>query len=70
VPVSSAAQCQAYVPTKALQPQVAQDIRDFFNAPNGQLARTRLHEEINRRTRVARLLPNEASLLRWSGRLK
>jgi transposase-like protein len=61
---------QAYVPAKALQPQVAQDIRDFFNAPNGQLARTRLHEEINRRTRVARLLPNEASLLRWSGRLK
>jgi transposase-like protein len=33
---------QAYVPAKALQPQVAQDIRDIFNAPNGQLARTRL----------------------------
>jgi putative transposase len=103
---------QAYVPTKAMQPQVAQDIRDIFNAPNGDLARTRLayyveqyaqtapklaewmeanlpeglavfelpeshqkrmrttnmlerlHEEINRRTRVARLFPNEASLLR------
>lgn len=103
---------QAYVPTKAMQPQVAQDIRDIFNAPNGDLARIRLayyveqyaqsapklaewmetdlpegltvfelpeshrkrmrttnmlerlHEEINRRTRVARLFPNEASLLR------
>jgi len=103
---------QAYVPSKAMQPQVAQDIRDIFNAPNGDLARIRLayyveqyaqsapklaewmetdlpegltvfelpeshrkrmrttnmlerlHEEINRRTRVARLFPNEASLLR------
>jgi transposase-like protein len=103
---------QAYAPTKAMQPQVAQDIRDIFNAPNGDLARMRLtsyvqkyaqsapklaewmeanlpegltvfelpeshrkrmrttnmlerlHEEINRRTRVARLFPNEASLLR------
>jgi len=103
---------QAYVPSKAMQPQVAQDIRDIFNAPNGDLARMRLahyveqyaqsapklaewmetdlpegltvfelpeshrkrmrttnmlerlHEEINRRTRVARLFPNEASLLR------
>jgi putative transposase len=103
---------QAYVPTKAMQPQVAQDIRDIFNAPNGDLARMRLahyveqyaqsapklaewmetdlpegltvfelpeshrkrmrttnmlerlHEEINRRTRVARLFPNEAFLLR------
>lgn len=103
---------QAYVPTKAMQPQVARDIRDIFNAPNGDLARMRLkyyveqyarsaprladwmetdlpeglavfelpeshrkrmrttnmlerlHEEINRRTRVARLFPNEASLLR------
>lgn len=103
---------QAYVPTKAMQPQVTRDIRDIFNAPNGDLARMRLkyyveqyarsapkladwmetdlpeglavfelpeshrkrmrttnmlerlHEEINRRTRVARLFPNEASLLR------
>lgn len=103
---------QAYVPTKAMQPQVAQDIRDIFNAPDGEWAQKRLtcyvqkyvesapklaewmeanlpeglavfelpeshrkrmrttnmlerlHEEINRRTRVARLFPNEASLLR------
>lgn len=103
---------QAYVPTKAMQSQVTQDLRDIFNAPNGELARVRLkyyvekyaetapelaewmeanlpegltvftlpeshrkrmrttnmlervHEEINRRTRVARLFPNEASLLR------
>jgi transposase-like protein len=103
---------QAYVPTKAMQSQVTQDIRDIFNAPNGDLAQIRLeyyvekyadaapelaewmesnlpeglavfelpefhrkrmrttnmlerlHEEINRRTRVARLFPNEASLLR------
>jgi len=103
---------QAYVPSKVMQPQVAQDIRDIFNAPNGELAQIRLkyyaekyaesaprlaawmeanlpegltvfalpqphrkrmrttnmlerlHEEINRRTRVARLFPNEASLLR------
>jgi transposase-like protein len=103
---------QAYVPTKAMQPQVTQDIRDIFNAPNGEMAQMRLkyyvekyaesapqlaawmetnlpegltvfalpqshrkrmrttnmlerlHEEINRRTRVARLFPNEASLLR------
>lgn len=103
---------QAYVPTKAMQPKVAQDIRDIFNAPDGDTARTRLkyyvekyarvaprlarwmeenlpegltvfelpeshrkrmrttnmlerlHEEINRRTRVAGLFPNEESLLR------
>lgn len=103
---------QAYVPSKGMQPQVAQDIRDIFNAPNGEMAQMRLkyyvekyaesapqlaawmeanlpegltvfalpqphrkrmrttnmlerlHEEINRRTRVARLFPNEASLLR------
>jgi len=103
---------KAYVPTKAMQPQVTQDVRDIFNAPNGQMAQVRLtyyvekyaesapelaewmetnlpegltvfelpethrkrmrttnmlerlHEEINRRTRVARLFPNEASLLR------
>ena len=103
---------QAYVPTKAMQSQVTEDIRDIFNAPNGDLAQMRLkyyvekyaesapqlaewmeanlpegltvfelpeshrkrmrttnmlerlHEEINRRTRVARLFPNEASLLR------
>jgi putative transposase len=103
---------QAYVPTKAMQSQVAQDIRDIFNAPNAEMAQMRLkyyvekyaesaprlaewmeanlpegltvfelpeshrkrmrttnmlerlHEEINRRTRVARLFPNEASLLR------
>jgi len=103
---------QAYVPTKAMQAQLTQDIRDIFNAPNGDLARMRLtyyvekyaesapalsewmeanlpegltvfelpeshrkrmrttnmlerlHEEINRRTRVARLFPNEVSLLR------
>jgi transposase-like protein len=103
---------QAYVPSKGMQPQVAQDIRDIFNAPNGEMAQMRLkyyaekyaesapqlaewmeanlpegltvfalpephrkrmrttnmlerlHEEINRRTRVARLFPNEVSLLR------
>ena len=103
---------QAYVPTKAMASQVTQDIRDIFNAPNGELAHIRLkyyvekyaetapelaewmeenlpegltvfqlpqphrkrlrttnmlerlHEEMNRRTRVARLFPNEASLLR------
>ena len=103
---------QAYVPTKSMQPQVTQALRDIFNAPNGELAKMRLkyyvekyaqsapelaqwmemnlpegltvfelpeshrkrlrttnmlerlHEEINRRTRVARLFPNEASLLR------
>ena len=103
---------QAYVPKKAMQKQVHNDIADIFAAPNGELAwarlkyyvekyaesapqlsewmdenipegltifelpgkhrkrmRTsnsleRLHEEVNRRTRVARLFPNEASLLR------
>ena len=103
---------QAYVPKKAMQKQVHDDIADIFAAPNGELARVRLkyyvekyaesasglsewmdenipegltifelpakhrkrmrtsnslerlHEEINRRTRVARLFPNEASLLR------
>ncbi|MCD6392318.1 MAG: IS256 family transposase [Planctomycetes bacterium] len=103
---------QAYVPKKAMQKQVHDDIADIFAAPNGELAQVRLkyyiekysksapqlsewmeenipeglavfelpakhrkrmrtsnsverlHEEINRRTRVARLFPNEASLLR------
>lgn len=103
---------QAYVPKKAMQEQVHDDIADIFTAPNGELAQVRLryyiekysksapqlsewmeenipeglavfelpakhrkrmrtsnsverlHEEINRRTRVARLFPNEASLLR------
>lgn len=103
---------QGYVPTKAMQPQVAADIRDIFNSPDGKTAKTRLdacvqkyaesapqlaewmennlpegcavfelpephrkrmrttnmlerlHEEINRRTRVATLFPNEESLLR------
>jgi len=103
---------QAYVPTKTIQPQVTQGIRDIFNAPHGGMAKIRLkyhvekyaesapqlaawmeanlpegltvferpeshckrrrmtnmlerlHEEINRRTRAARLFPNEASLLR------
>ena len=103
---------QAYVPKKAMQKQVHDDIADIFGATNGELAQERmkyyvekyavsapqlsewmeenlpegltvfqmptkhrkrmrtsnsverLHEEINRRTRVARLFPNEASLLR------
>jgi len=103
---------QAYIPKKAMQKQVHDDIADIFAAPNGELAQVRLkyyiekysksapqlsewmeenipegltvfelpakhrkrmrtsnsverlHEEINRRTRVARLFPNEASLLR------
>jgi len=103
---------QAYVPKRAMQKQVHDDIADIFAAPNGELAcmrlkyyvekyaesapqlsewmeenlpegltvfefpqkhrkrmRTtnpleRLHEELKRRTRVARLFPNEASLLR------
>ena len=103
---------QAYVPKKAMQKQVHDDIADIFTAPSGELAQVRLkyyvekyavsapglsewmeenipegltvfqlpakhrkrmrtsnslerlHEEINRRTRVARLFPNEASLLR------
>ena len=103
---------QAYVPKKAIQKQVHDDIADIFAAPSGELALSRLkyyvekyvesapglsewmeenipegltifelpakhrkrmrtsnslerlHEEINRRTRVARLFPNEASLLR------
>ncbi len=103
---------QAYVPKKAMQKQVPDDIADIFAAPNGELAQARLkyyiekyakpapqlsewmeenlpegltvlelpqkhrkklrtsnslerlHEEIKRRTRVARLFPNEASLLR------
>ena len=103
---------QAYVPKKAMQKQVSDDIADIFAAPSGELAQVRLkyyiekyavsasklsewmeenlpegltvfqlpakhrkrmrttnplerlHEELNRRTRVARLFPNEASLLR------
>jgi len=103
---------QAYVPKKAMQKQVHDNIADIFGAPNSELAQERLkyyvekyavsapqlsewmeenlpegltvfqlpakhrkrmrtsnslerlHEEINRRTRVARLFPNEASLLR------
>jgi putative transposase len=103
---------QAYVPKRAMQKPVHDDIADIFAAPNGELAcmrlkyyvekyaesapqlsewmeenlpegltvfefpqkhrkrmRTtnpleRLHEELKRRTRVARLFPNEASLLR------
>lgn len=103
---------QAYVPKKAMQKQVTDDIADVFNAPSGEMAHTRLkyyvekyadcapelaewmeenlpeglsvfqlpqnhrkrlrtsnslerlHEELNRRTRVARLFPNETSLLR------
>ena len=103
---------QAYVPKKAMQKQLHDDIADVFAAPNGELAQIRLtyyvekyaksapplsewleenipegltvfelpakhrkrmrtsnslerlHEEINRRTRVARLFPNEESLLR------
>jgi hypothetical protein len=33
---------QAHVPSKAMQPQVIQDIRDIFNASNGDMARMRL----------------------------
>ena len=103
---------QAYVPKKAMQKQLHDDIADIFAAPSGELAQVRLkyyiqkyaepapqlsewmeenlpeglavfalpgkhrkrmrttnmlerlHEEIKRRTRVARLFPNEASLLR------
>ena len=103
---------QAYVPKKAMQQQVHEDIKDIFAAPDGKMAQARLkgyvekyalsapnlsqwmeehlpegltvfelpekhrkkmrtsnalerlHEEIKRRTRVARLFPNEAALLR------
>jgi len=53
-----------YVPKVSMRNQIAEDLRDIFNAKNLASAQERLHGEIKRRTRVARLFPNEASLLR------
>ena len=63
-----------YVPKKYMKEIVAKDIRMIFNAPDKKEAERRrlrptnmverIHKEVNRRTRVATLFPNEAALLR------
>ena len=54
----------SYVPSVALRPQVARDLRSVFNTAERGEALERLNCELHRRTRVATLFPNEASLLR------